>query len=61
LIVKENKLEEAYNQLGYDASGLIIAIWRSFKKAEDPEIWLSAGMGDILKDLSQYDRSIMVS
>jgi len=49
-IVKENK--EAYERLGYDSGGLIIAIWRSFKKAEDPEKWLSAEMRDILEDLS---------
>ena len=56
--MKESK--EAYKQLGYESSGLIIAIWRSFKEAEDPKEWLSAEMQDILEDLSQYDRSIMV-
>jgi hypothetical protein len=55
-MVKENK--EAYERLGYDSIGIIIAIWHSFMKAEDPEGWLSAEMQDILEDLSQYDRSI---
>jgi len=53
-MVKENK--EAYERLGYDSSGLIITIWRSFKWAEDPEEWLSAEMRDILEDLVQYDQ-----
>ena len=53
-IVKENK--EAYKRLGYDSGGLITVIWLSFKKAEDPEKWLSAGMQDILEDISQYDQ-----
>ena len=50
-MVKRNK--EAYKRLGFDSGELIIAIWRSFKKAEDPEKWLSAEMRDILEDLSQ--------
>ena len=53
-IFKENK--EAYERLIYDSGGLIIAIWRSFKKAAYPEEWLSEEMLDILEDLSQYDR-----
>jgi hypothetical protein len=53
-IVKENK--EAYERLGDYSSGLIAVIWRSFKKAEVPEEWLSAEMRDILEDLTQYDQ-----
>jgi hypothetical protein len=55
-MVKENKEAYGLGRLGYDSSGLIIAIWRSFKKAEDPEEWLSAEMRDIFGDLSQYDQ-----
>lgn len=52
--MKENK--EAYERLGDDAAGLIVAIWRSFKKAEGPRIWLSEEMREILEDATRYDR-----
>ncbi|KAF8816226.1 hypothetical protein BYT27DRAFT_7333566 [Phlegmacium glaucopus] len=48
--VKENK--EGYERLGDDSAGLIAAIWRSYKKAEAPEEWLSAEMREILEDLT---------
>lgn len=51
--VKENK--EAYERLGDDSAGLIVVIWRSYKKAEVPEEWLSEEMREILEDLTQYD------
>ena len=53
--MKESK--GAYKQLGYDS---IIAIWCSFKEAEDPNEWLSAEMRKIHEDLSQYHWFIMV-
>ena len=54
-MIKENRDKVAYERLGYDSNGLIAAIWRSFKKAEDPQEWLSAEMQDILEDLSRYN------
>jgi hypothetical protein len=54
-MVKDNK--EAYERLGYDSGGLIVAIWCSFKKAEDQKEWLSAEMRAILEDLSKYDQT----
>jgi hypothetical protein len=53
-MVKDNK--EAYERLGYDSSGLVIAIWRSCKEAVDQEEWLSAEMRTILEDLLKYDQ-----
>ena len=55
---KENKLEEAYKQLGYDSSGLIIAS-APLQRRTDSEERLSVEMRDILEDLlSQYDDMI---
>ena len=50
-MVKENK--EAYELLGLDSVELITTIWHSFKKAEDPENWLSAEIREILEDISE--------
>lgn len=55
---KDNK--ESYERLGDDSIGLIVAIWRSYKKAEVPEDWLSAEMREILEDLTQYDQPLMI-
>ncbi|KAF8816232.1 hypothetical protein BYT27DRAFT_7238066 [Phlegmacium glaucopus] len=54
--VRENK--EAYERLGDDSVGLIAAIWRSYKKAELPNEWLSAEMREILEDLTHTLESI---
>jgi len=54
--VKENR--EAYERLGHDSSGLIVAIWRSYKSAEVPGEWLSAEMREILEDLTHTLESI---
>lgn len=42
--------------MGEDSAGLITVIWRSYKKAEVREEWLSAEMREILEDLTQYDK-----
>ncbi|KAF8167127.1 hypothetical protein B0H34DRAFT_680351 [Crassisporium funariophilum] len=47
--VKDNK--DGFQRLADDAAGLIVAVWRSFSKAKDPEKWLSPVLREILGEL----------